>query len=41
MDIKNYKELFDLGGVSGNETLVRKYVRQEFEKHSTEIIQDK
>lgn len=41
MDIKKYKELFDLPGISGNETLVRKYVRKELEKHSSEIVQDK
>lgn len=40
-DVKKYQELFDLGGVSGNETLVRKYVRSHLEASSNEIIQDK
>lgn len=41
MNVKEYQELYDLGGISGNETLVRKYVRKHLEKTSNEIVQDK
>lgn len=41
MDIKKYQKLFDLGGISGNERLVRKYVKEKLQEDSKEVIQDK